>query len=386
MQIRHSTLQAATVVVLIALSAVTAGAQQRQTSARALPEAQLTPTLCPVATPEWLRVAPVTSPWFESAQTISVTMNNMQAFTVTSNFGLSAVRVLESDGSSVGGVYTTSMPLLPGANALTVTAKVRLLNQGGCIYGGYTLTQHDLLIDRVCPPVAPLDTTIRVAPIVTSTINYIQVLSVGVTAATSVTATVQGQTRSATFTGSPGGPGFLVPIDLRQAGGSPSATGGYTITVHAHWAARGEPSCGLGAIDESTGIDTNGRPLVVQLEPAVCPAVAGVPPKVYQVESPTNAFTQTIRGERGGLTTRVLVSGNAGVFTATSGVTNTWSATINLSPGITNSIQVYGVDFADTQCEARIGPVEQDINGAPLRIVQLSRARAWLPVMARGGN
>jgi hypothetical protein len=153
--------------------------------------------------------------------------------------------------------------------------------------------------------------------------------------------------------------------------------------VHAYWAARGDADCGSDAVSAMTRVDKNGAPLVVNLGPAVCPAVAVLPPRVLPLFSPTHALTQTVRGERAGLTTRVIVSATGGAVEATLGVTNTWAATINLSPGITNTVGVYGVDFPDTQCESRIGPVEADVNGTPLRVVQLSTERLWLPVVAR---
>jgi hypothetical protein len=377
----------ALVTLCVALSASVIAIDDTRLPAQAAPLLTTTPSPfpCPVATSELLRVGPVTSPWLGATQPISVSMGNIEVFTVSSSVGLSVSRPIAIGEPSVNGFYTASMPLLLGRNELTVTAKVRRSVVAGCVFGDYTLRNNQpLAIERVCPPIAPLDTTIRVEPIVSRTIAYTQVLSVGVIAASSVTATVQGQTRTAVFAGTPGEPGFVIPIDLRAAGASPAATGDYTITVHAYWAERGDPACGLGAIAEQTTVDRNGAPLVVRLEPAVCPAVASLPPRVYPITSPWPALTQTIRGEHSSITTRVLVSATTGLFTATLGVTSTWSAEINLALGITNTLSVYGIDFADTQCESRVGPIETDINGAPLRIAQSSRARAWLPVTARG--
>ena len=51
------------------------------------PPGAITPTLCPQATPEWLRVRPVTSPTNELQQTILVDINNGEWVRVTTASG-----------------------------------------------------------------------------------------------------------------------------------------------------------------------------------------------------------------------------------------------------------------------------------------------------------
>ncbi len=88
-----------------------------------------TPPLCPAATPEWLRVEPVTSPTDLLSQTVTVIMGNMEAVTITTESG-----VFAATSSQV------EVTLLPNTvHHLEVVAKVREIWSDGCRYGGYTL-------------------------------------------------------------------------------------------------------------------------------------------------------------------------------------------------------------------------------------------------------
>jgi hypothetical protein len=89
---------------------------------------------CPVATPEFFSVEPVTSPTDQLSQIITVDLGNGEAITVTSESG------------TFGAPFDTfpktiEIPLLPNTtHNLTVEGHVREIIQGGCTYGGYTLT------------------------------------------------------------------------------------------------------------------------------------------------------------------------------------------------------------------------------------------------------
>ena len=100
------------------------------------PSAVETPSACPPGTPEPLWVEPVTSPTDQLSQTIVVRIGNGEqvtvetesgTFTVTGNFRANPARV--------------DITLLPGTtHHLRVTARVATIIQGGCRYGGYTLS------------------------------------------------------------------------------------------------------------------------------------------------------------------------------------------------------------------------------------------------------
>lgn len=112
------------------------------------------PTNCPVATPEWLRVEPVTSPTDLLSQTVMVYMGHMEVVTITTESG-----IFTSTGPEV------DVTLLPDtAHHLEVVARVREIRDSqGCVYGGYTLhTSQDkdgarLVIQQgqLAPPAAP---------------------------------------------------------------------------------------------------------------------------------------------------------------------------------------------------------------------------------------
>ena len=101
------------------------------------PTASPTPTRCPSTTPEPLWVEPVISPTNLLTQTITVRIGNGEAVTVTAESG-----VFTATGSfnAYGNPARVTVDLLAGVtHNLEVRARVRKIEQAGCIYGGYTL-------------------------------------------------------------------------------------------------------------------------------------------------------------------------------------------------------------------------------------------------------
>lgn len=92
-----------------------------------------TPYPCPQATPELLAVEPVTASTDADSQLIIVRLGNAETITITA----------ESGEVSAPATFPTEieLPLSPEtAHHLTVTGKVREIQQGDCTYGGYTLS------------------------------------------------------------------------------------------------------------------------------------------------------------------------------------------------------------------------------------------------------
>lgn len=94
-----------------------------------------TPTIspCPQATPEPLWIDPVTSSTSQLTQTITVYLGNGEEVTIETESG-----TFRQTGSTR---FALTIDLLPDTiHHLRVTGKVRQANQGGCVYGGYTLS------------------------------------------------------------------------------------------------------------------------------------------------------------------------------------------------------------------------------------------------------
>jgi hypothetical protein len=88
---------------------------------------------CPEATPEYFQVQPVTSPTSDLTQTIVAELGNAEVITVTT----------ESGTFTAAGAYPTEIEitLLPGTtHNLTVSGRVKEVQQGDCTYGGYELS------------------------------------------------------------------------------------------------------------------------------------------------------------------------------------------------------------------------------------------------------
>ena len=112
------------------------------------------PTQCPSATPELLAVEPVTSPTRLLSQMVTVYIGNGEAVTVTAESG-----TFTTTGSfgAYGSPAHVGVDLLQNTtHHLGVTARVRVVNVGGCQYGGYTLSAAQ---DRLGAPLTIVQTS-----------------------------------------------------------------------------------------------------------------------------------------------------------------------------------------------------------------------------------
>lgn len=89
---------------------------------------------CPVATPEFFTVEPVTSPTDQLSQIVTVDLGNGETITVTTESG-TFTAPFDTFPKEI------EITLLPDTtHNLTVEGRVREVVQGDCTYGGYTLT------------------------------------------------------------------------------------------------------------------------------------------------------------------------------------------------------------------------------------------------------
>lgn len=89
---------------------------------------------CPVATPEFFNVEPVTSPTNELSQIVTVDLGNGETITITAESG-TFTAPFDTFPKEI------EITLLPDmTHNLTVEGRVREVVQGECIYGGYTLS------------------------------------------------------------------------------------------------------------------------------------------------------------------------------------------------------------------------------------------------------
>ncbi len=102
------------------------------------PSPSPSPTPCPQATPELLAVEPVTSPTFLLSQVVTVYIGNGEAVTVTAESG--AFTATGSFGAYSSPALVDVALLNNITHHLNVNARVRIVNVGGCQYGGYTLS------------------------------------------------------------------------------------------------------------------------------------------------------------------------------------------------------------------------------------------------------
>jgi hypothetical protein len=102
------------------------------------PTATISPTPCPVTTQEPLWVDPVTSPTDLLTQTIGIYAGNTEWITITTGYDVF---------TATGPVYPAGMVIdlqLKQIHHLEVFSRVRVIKQGECVYGGYTLkTRYD---------------------------------------------------------------------------------------------------------------------------------------------------------------------------------------------------------------------------------------------------
>jgi len=89
---------------------------------------------CPVATPEFFNVEPVTSPTNELSQIVTVDLGNGEAITITTESG-TFTAPFDTFPKEI------EITLLPDmTHNLTVEGRVREVVQGECTYGGYMLS------------------------------------------------------------------------------------------------------------------------------------------------------------------------------------------------------------------------------------------------------
>lgn len=89
---------------------------------------------CPVATPEYFAVDPVTSPTDQLSQIITVDLGNGETITITTESG-TFTAPFDTFPMEI------EIDLLPDTtHNLTVEGKVREVVQGDCTYGGYILS------------------------------------------------------------------------------------------------------------------------------------------------------------------------------------------------------------------------------------------------------
>jgi hypothetical protein len=101
------------------------------------PEPTPTVTVCPVGTPEPLWVDPVPDLTDRLTQTVVVYIGNGEAVTVSAETGDFCVQGSFDASAHPARVEITLRPDL--IHHLTVVARVRRIEQWGCVYGGYTL-------------------------------------------------------------------------------------------------------------------------------------------------------------------------------------------------------------------------------------------------------
>jgi hypothetical protein len=93
-----------------------------------------TATQCPVATPEFFTVEPVTSPTDQLSQIITVDLGLGESITITTESGTFTAPFDEFPKE-------IEITLLPNTtHNLTVEGHVGQVFQGDCVYGGYTLS------------------------------------------------------------------------------------------------------------------------------------------------------------------------------------------------------------------------------------------------------
>jgi hypothetical protein len=175
-----------------------------------------TTTFCPQATPESLRVEPVTSPTNQLSQVITVRAGNLDSVTVT----------LESGTFTVTGDFTNANPaqvtvtLQPNTtHHLTVSVHVKTqVGTGGCTYGGYTLTTGN---DRTGMPLTIVQSS-NTNPTNTPTVTP------SVTPTATRTNTPSGNSCSVNYSKNDWGGGFTANITITNNGAS--AINGWTLT------------------------------------------------------------------------------------------------------------------------------------------------------------
>lgn len=135
-RVGQTLLAGAALVMLLFTLSMSAPSRGLSTDVSPLPTNTSTP--CPSATPELLAVEPLTSPTRLLSQVVTVRIGNGEAVTVTAESG--AFTVTGSFGASFNPALVDVDLLANATHHLSVNARVRIVNSGGCQYGGYTLS------------------------------------------------------------------------------------------------------------------------------------------------------------------------------------------------------------------------------------------------------
>jgi hypothetical protein len=99
-----------------------------------IPRAAASP--CPSATPEPFWVDPVTSPTTLFLQVVTVHIGNGERVTVSAESGIFTAT---GDFDAYGHPASVPVQIAPCTTHLAAAARVRRIEQGGCVYGDYTL-------------------------------------------------------------------------------------------------------------------------------------------------------------------------------------------------------------------------------------------------------
>jgi hypothetical protein len=125
-------------LLAMALTATMAAASTTGQPVLPIAPSSVTPTYCPMATPEPLWVDPLTSPTELLTQTITIYIGNGAAVTITAESGVFAA---SGSYNAYDNPARVQISLLPETiHHLLVAAKVRETIQYGCPFGGYVLT------------------------------------------------------------------------------------------------------------------------------------------------------------------------------------------------------------------------------------------------------
>jgi hypothetical protein len=150
-----------------------------------------TSTPCPMPTPESLWVDPVTSPTDQLLQVVTVRIGNGEAVTITTESGTFSATGNFDAYSNPARVTVTLLPNT--THHLQVFAKVRVIRQGDCIYGGYILSTT---VDRFDAPLTIVQRLNTITP--TSSLSP---TPTGTGTPTSTSTPTPSQTLTATPTG-----------------------------------------------------------------------------------------------------------------------------------------------------------------------------------------
>jgi len=108
-----------------------------RSAAPSVSHTMLTITSCPSVTPEPFWVEPLTSPTDQISQVVTVYLGHGERVTITTKSG-----VFTADGQIDAYTHPALIPvdlLTNTTHSLEALGQVRVITQGNCVYGGYTL-------------------------------------------------------------------------------------------------------------------------------------------------------------------------------------------------------------------------------------------------------